>query len=81
MSKALVVLDEKPILNESFAFNLDENSIANEWEAVSHPHQPPEIHYPPHLQNPQQTVSTANGLVTSAVQSVASIWRVFTTGR
>lgn len=58
----------------------DENALPTEWEAVSHPHQPPEIIFPTNLQNPQQT-SVAGGLVTSAVQSVASIWRVFTTGK
>lgn len=59
----------------------DENSLPTEWEAVSHPHSPAEIVFPTHLQNPQQTASIAGGLVTSAVQSVASIWRVFTTGK
>lgn len=59
----------------------DENALPTEWEAVSHPHQPTEILFPTHLQNPQQTASIAGGLVTSAVQSVASIWRVFTTGK
>lgn len=62
-------------------FILDENALPNEWETVSHQHQPPDIIYPAHLQNPQQTASIAGGLVTSAVQSVASIWRVFTTGK
>lgn len=62
-------------------FFSDENALPTEWEAVSHPHQPPEILFPTQLQNPQQTASIAGGLVTSAVQSVASIWRVFTTGK
>lgn len=60
---------------------LDENALPTEWEAVSHPHQPTEILFSTQLQNPQQTASIAGGLVTSAVQSVASIWRVFTTGK
>lgn len=55
----------------------DENALATEWEAVSHPHQPPDLIFPSNMQNPQQTASVAGGLVTSAVQSVASIWRVF----
>lgn len=56
----------------------DENTLPTEWEAVSHPHQGPEIIFPPHVQNSQQTASMAGGLMTSAVQSMASIWRVFT---
>lgn len=63
-----------------FYRSIDENALPTEWEAVSHPQQPSEILFPPNMQNTQQTVSVAGGLVTSAVQSVASIWRVFTTG-
>lgn len=59
----------------------DENVLPTEWEAVMHPHQGPEIIFPPHVQNSQQTASMAGGLMTSAVQSMASIWRVFTTGK
>lgn len=59
----------------------DENALPTEWEAVSHPQQPPEIIFPGHMQNQQQTASIAGGLMTSAVASVASIWRVFTTGK
>lgn len=65
-----------------FVFHLDEGTLPTEWEAVLHP-QPQtntDVLFPPNMQNTQQTASMAGGLVTSAVQSVASIWRVFTTG-
>lgn len=56
---------------------LDDGALPTEWEAVSHPHQPPDLVFPSNSQNPQQTGSVAGGFVTSAVQS---IWRVLTTG-
>lgn len=57
----------------------DDGALPTEWEAVSHPHQPPDLILPSNAQNPQQTasVAVAGGFVQSAVQS---IWRVLTTG-
>lgn len=56
----------------------DDGALPTEWEAVSHPHQPPDLALPStNPQNPQQTASVAGGFVQSAVQS---IWRVLTTG-
>lgn len=55
----------------------DDGALPIEWEAVQHPHQPPDLALPSVSQNPQQTASVAGGFVSSAVQS---IWRALTTG-
>lgn len=55
----------------------DDGTLPIEWEAVQHPHQPPDLALPSISQNPQQTASVAGGFVSSAVQS---IWRALTTG-
>lgn len=55
---------------------IDENALT-EWEAVSHPYQSADVLFPTSLQS-QQTASMAGGLVTSAVNTVTSFWRVFT---
>lgn len=56
---------------------IDDGAFPTEWEAVSHPHQPPDLSLQSNSPNPQQTASVAGGFVSSAVQS---IWRVLTTG-